>query len=404
MDVAVLGGGLQGCCVAMALADAGARVVLYDRNAELMTRAAVANEGKMHLGYMYAGDPTLSTARTMIRGALAFAPWLGARLGLGVDRLPVSQPAVYVIHRDSQHPMEEVAGHLHAVHRLAQEAAAGRKDAYFGRDLSAPLRAWSRSERDDWYDPSTALAAFDTPELAVQPEALAGLVRARVRATPGVELRLGETVAGVSEEGEQLAVESLGTGGRARERFDHVVNALWDGRLGIDATMGMVPARPWIHRLRYGIILRPAASSRRPPTTTIIHGAFGEVVNHGQGALNLLWYPACLAGTSHELVPPDWPMEPPEPLCAQIAQASYDGLCGVVPALKQIDPGTAEVTVKGGVIVAWGATDIDDRNSELHRRSDIGISTRGRYHSIDPGKLTMIPCFASECAARIIGG
>ncbi len=402
MDVGVLGGGLQGCCVAMALADAGARVVLYDRNAELLTQAAVANEGKMHLGYMYAGDPTLSTARTMIRGALAFAPWLGGRLGLDGADLPVSQPAVYLIHRDSQHPLDGVAAHLHAVHRLAQDATAGRKDAYFGRDLSAPLRAWSQAERDDWYDPSTAVAAFDTPELAVQPEALAGLVRARVRATPGVELRLSETVTAVAEDGGRLAVESLGAGGPTRERFDHVVNALWDGRLGIDASMGLVPARPWIHRLRYGIILRPPASARRPPTTTIIHGAFGEVVNHGEGALNLLWYPACLAGTSHDLVPPDWPMVPPQPRFARIAQASYDGLCSIISGLREIDPWKAEISVKGGVIVAWGATDIDDRNSELHRRSDIGISSRGGYHSIDPGKLTMVPYFASECAARIL--
>lgn len=50
MRVAVLGGGLQGCCIALALADRGVEVTLFDRNDDLLSRTAVANEGKIHLG------------------------------------------------------------------------------------------------------------------------------------------------------------------------------------------------------------------------------------------------------------------------------------------------------------------------------------------------------------------
>ena len=56
----------------------------------------------------------------------------------------------------------------------------------------------------------------------------------------------------------------------------------------------------------------------------------------------------------------------------------------------------------GGVIVAWGRTDIDDPTSELHRRYEIGVTSNGGYHSVDPGKLTMTPYFAGICADRII--
>ena len=63
MRVGVLGGGLQGCCVAIELANRGIDVTIYDKNDTLLSRAAVANEGKIHLGYMYAGDPTLSTPK-----------------------------------------------------------------------------------------------------------------------------------------------------------------------------------------------------------------------------------------------------------------------------------------------------------------------------------------------------
>src|SRR3954454_20159984 len=100
MRVGILGGGLQGCCVALSLAERGIGVTLFDRNDELLSRAAVANEGKIHLGYMYANDPSHSTARMMMQGALAFAPFFSRHLG--VDCFSISRPAVYVVHRDSQ--------------------------------------------------------------------------------------------------------------------------------------------------------------------------------------------------------------------------------------------------------------------------------------------------------------
>jgi len=93
MDVGVLGGGLQGCCVALALAERGAKVTLFDKNNDLLSRAAVANEGKIHLGYMYAGDPTLSTAKMMMAGALAFASFLERYLGRRAQSFSVSNPA-----------------------------------------------------------------------------------------------------------------------------------------------------------------------------------------------------------------------------------------------------------------------------------------------------------------------
>jgi len=74
-----------------------------------------------------------------------------------------------------------------------------------------------------------------------------------------------------------------------------------------------------------------------------------------------------------------------------------------MPRLKPLnDTVLSDARVKGGIIVAWGETDIYDPKSELHRRCDIGITSDRRYHSIDPGKLTMIPYFAQQCAHRIM--
>jgi hypothetical protein len=56
----------------------------------------------------------------------------------------------------------------------------------------------------------------------------------------------------------------------------------------------------------------------------------------------------------------------------------------------------------GGVIFAIGSSDIEDPASRLHHRDQIGIVSSGCYHSIDPGKLTLVPYFADMCADRIM--
>ena len=137
MLVGVLGGGLQGCCTALALADRGIRVTVLDKNNVLLRRAAIANEGKIHLGYMYAGDPTLSTAKAMMAGALSFAPFLERYLGQPAHSFSLSVPATYIVHRDSQHSAEDVCAYLRTVHALINEAAGGREQAYFGKNLRA---------------------------------------------------------------------------------------------------------------------------------------------------------------------------------------------------------------------------------------------------------------------------
>jgi glycine/D-amino acid oxidase-like deaminating enzyme len=402
MRVGILGGGLQGCCVALSLAERGIDVIVFDRNDQLLSRAAVANEGKIHLGYMYANDPSHSTARMMIQGALAFAPFFARHLGLPKDSMTVSRPAAYVVHRDSQRTPDQVSQYLATVHALIREAGEGRGDAYFGRDFSDEPRMWSAAQREAEFDPEVALAAFDTPEVAIDPVALAGAVRDRIGADRRIDIRLRHEIISV-ENGDGLEVELETAGGIVRERFDHVVNALWDGRFAINERRGLRPDRPWLHRLKYGVSFRLPAGANLPPSATFVSGPFGEVVSYSNGLTYLTWYPVCLQGISSDVTPPEWPTYPPEPLRSQLLEGTLRAMARFVPSLRALNPRElADVTVKGGVIVAWGQTDIYDPTSELHRRFEIGVTSTGRFHSVDPGKLTMAPYFADVCAGRIL--
>lgn len=404
MRVAVLGGGLQGCGTALALSQRGVDVTLFDRNSSLLSRTAIANEGKVHLGYMYAADPSFSTARTMMRGALAFGPFLERYLERPMDSFVTSLPASYVVHRDSQHTVAEVAAYLNETHRLIGEAAQGNKNAYFGFDLTAPLEPWSENDRSAAFDPELAAAVFYTPEVALEPVQLAQAVRERVVGDRKIEVRPERFVTGVARAGKGFTVTSEGNDGPSSEPFDQVVNATWEGRLAIDAQMGLEPGRPWLHRLKYGVGFTLPKNVAAPPSATFISGPFGEVVSYADGLTYLTWYPQCIRGFTSDLTPPLWPTHPEEPLHGEILAGTLAAMAEMVPALRQLSvEALPDARVKGGAIFAWGKTDIYDPRSELHNRYDIGVHTTEGYHSIDPGKLTMAPHFAEVCAARIAG-
>jgi hypothetical protein len=402
MRVGILGGGSQGCCAALALAARGVEVILFDKNDVLLSRAAVANEGKIHLGYMYAGDPTLSTAKTMMTGALSFAPFLERYLGQPAQSFSVSVPASYVVHRDSQRSVDDVCAYLKTVHALINEAADGRNEAYFGKDLRAALRPWSAAKREAEFDPAIALAVFCTPEIAINPSVLAQTLRECIAAHPLIKVRCNRTIVRAEEERNRVCILSDGKDGPSRDSFDHVVNALWDGRFGLNETLGFRANRPWLHRLKYGVSFRLPVNVSPPPSATFVLGPFGEVVTYANGLIYLTWYPECLQAISTDVTPPDWPTYPPEPLRSRILERTFSALSGIVTSLRNLDAKSLpEAGVKGGAITAWGKTDIYDPASELHRRYEIGVTSNGRFHSVDPGKLTMVPYFAEICAERI---
>ena len=72
--------------------------------------------------------------------------------------------------------------------------------------------------------------------------------------------------------------------------------------------------------------------------------------------------------------------------------------------LRELTDGMIESSaVAGGIIAAAGETDIDDPNSRLHMRIDVGVCSVDGYHSVDTGKYTLAPMYALEVANRICG-
>jgi hypothetical protein len=389
----------------MELASRGVRVDLYDKNRQCLSQASAQNEGKIHLGYVYANDRSLRTARTMLKGAISFAGLLRRWVGCGIDRIPVSTPFYYVVHAESLLAVDQIEHHLRSSHEIAIDEGRGAEPDYFGADYRVPPEKLSRRECDLLFDRQHMAAAYRTQEMGIDPEALAPLVRARLSDDPGIQCVLNARVSGVAREGNGLTIDFDIDGSRGRERYDHVVNALWDGRLAVDKTFGVSPRASWLFRIKHYLRVRTAGSASGLPSATIILGAFGDIVAYGNGEIYLSWYPAGMRGASRDLSPPAWPFELDRAASDGLRKEIVEGLETIVPSVGRLGSdsiGTADV--RGGIIFAWGKTDIHDPASGLHQRHAIGPQSFGQYHTIDTGKLTMAPLFGKIVADRIRSG
>src|SRR5919199_4415476 len=113
--VAVLGAGIMGSATALHLARLGIAVTLFDRAQAPFRGASRWNEGKIHLGFVYAADPTLRTARVLLPGGLDFKDQVERLTGRSITSAVTTPEEVYLVHRDSVTTPEVTSRYLAAV-------------------------------------------------------------------------------------------------------------------------------------------------------------------------------------------------------------------------------------------------------------------------------------------------
>ena len=404
VKVAILGAGGTGVCAALELAHRGYNVDLYDENAEPLTQASRNNEGKVHLGLVYAKDRSLETAKTMIQGAIHFTACLGRWIDLNsIDPL-VSTPFYYAVHKDTMTDPADLERHYDHCRRLFDEACAATGLSYLGRERRLKVVKVSPAEVAGLVSPDQFLCVYRTSELAVDVRGIADRLSAAVRSSPRIRFSSSASVMSVTRSGaEKLCVAFRNAGAEHCEVYDHVANTLWHGRLEIDSTYGLAPERTWIYRYKMGGWINLPVDEAAIPSLTFVLGPFGDIVNFGSRGLYFSWYPAGMIGTSCDVKPPAWGMELSESKRKSILRDSYQAVRNLCPALQSLEYSDAVVDAVGGVIFAWGATDIDHQASRLHTRHEIGIQSDGNYHTVNTGKYTMVPYLGYQVAERILG-
>jgi len=397
--VLVLGAGLQGVTVALALRRAGWRVEMLDRAPAPMMRTSLRGEGKLHLGYVYGNDAGRATADLMVAGALSFAELIDSLLPRPMEWAPLrSEPFRYAILNDSLVEPAALATHYRWVDDAVEERFA-RGATYAG------LRTFERSRpidpRREGGFAGDVVAAHQTSEIAIDPQ----LLRTHLLSAcddQEVVIRSHTHVHNVARTPNGFAVTASDPNGTTKVYpADAVVNCLWEGRLAIDATLDIHPQRPCLYRLRCAVHGQLPSHAAHNLTTTFALGPFGDVVVRTDGRVYLSWYPIGLAGMSRDLEPPAaWHKIVADPNGLERHHLARETLAALAERIEALRDVRIEA-VTAGIVVAWGEHDIDHPGSELHRRHDIGVHEFDGYLSVDTGKLTTAPLFAAEVAKRL---
>ncbi len=132
MKVAVLGAGFQGVCVALELAKQGIACDLYDQGGVPVTQAGLINEGKIHLGYVYGKDPTLNTARKLMKGALTFHAYLNRWMKCNPGTVKISEQFQYLVHANSILQPQQIEAYFKDLEELYKEVSQETGLSYLG--------------------------------------------------------------------------------------------------------------------------------------------------------------------------------------------------------------------------------------------------------------------------------
>jgi hypothetical protein len=262
-----------------------------------------------------------------------------------------------------------------------------------------------RVDRDELakdYVVDDIMAGFRVPERSVSTIWLADKFVSALEAEPKIELAMGLRINAVEPaDGSMHGPFRITTDGADAGSFDLVINALWEGRLAIDAALGIVPPVPWSHRFRLSLFV----TTREPvavPSTVIAAGPFGDIKQYPNNAFYLSWYPAGLLADGTAIEPPKVPTLD-EKGKQRIVEQVFRGLGETIPSVRWIQEKAETLRLEGGWVYAAGQGSLADPASSLHRRDRTNVVRVGEYISIDTGKYSIAPWLAERIAGEICG-
>ena len=393
---------MAGICTSLELAKRGFAVDLYDRNARPLCEASRVNEGKIHLGFVYAKDTTLNTVRLLQDGAMRFKTRLEAFVP--DTAFQASAPFDYLVADDSLVSVNLIAEHFSKVQDIYnQKLCTSDSHNYLGsrpEQLSLPF---GPPPSPAFFQTGKIVASCATKELAIDPDRLADALEDTAERSKYIQFYPCHEIESVNRSGSSFRVCGTSNSGSWFKSYNQVVNALWNSRLLIDASAGLPLPASWNFRLKLRVLCEPSDEAAFQSSYTMMHGPYGDLVRCADDRLYLSWYPSCMRGWSSELKPPDsWskyyrqrmPRGEMKTIAGEILkQAGRDWM----PALANLKP----IDVLGGIICGSGTLDIDHHQSGLHQRDEAGVYSQGGFHSVNTGKYTLAPYLASEAAHRV---
>lgn len=390
----------MGCCTALMLARKGIDVTLVDAAAEPFQGASRWNEGKIHLGYLYAADRGFRSARHFLSGSLSFRPLVEQLLESSIEPTIGQRSDIFLCHRDSVVDVQSQWAYLQAVDKLVGEHPDAANYLLDSRHCQSSKIA--TKEIGNLTNHEDIIGGFNVPEHSVSTNTIADMFVNALNNEPRINQVMNcrvTSVCSTNSHGHESwkIVDSTGESGN----FDILINALWEGKLAIDKSAGLELPFEWSHRYRRALFIQ-TSKLLDVPSTIITTGAFGDIKNYDGHEFYLSWYPSGLSAYGTGICPPAVPrLDSTER--DQLVSKIFSNLADYLPKVRRIQKYLDTCRLEGGWVFAAGRGELSSPKSTLHRRDEFGISQLGGYFSVDTGKYGSAPWLAKRLADLITG-
>ena len=387
----VLGGGIQGCCIALMLRKHGYDVKIVDKSNDIINRASLNQEGKIHLGFIYGLDASLKTGKKLLLDALYFAPYLEYLLGKKVNWEKLKSTNFnYLVAKDSMLSPDEVETYFQTLQTIYRQYLEDENLTYLGKK---PNTIFKKISLPPQVNPDFFEACFATEEVAIHHKSIKEIIKTKIQ-SENISLCLNQYVTSAKRTTNGFMVETHSEDdGIQHLESDVVFNCLWEGRMILDKQMGMQVEKGYNLRLKYGIIAKPLKSDRRLPSFSVIQGPYGDFVNfHQSKETYFCWYPSSMKGmVIDQSIPTSWDEacdgKIPQTVRQKLVNENFKHFKRLIPTLSDFQV----LSIKAGVIVAKGHHDIHHMDSKLHERNESPITQSDGYFSINTSKYTSAP-------------
>lgn len=365
-----------------------------------MARASTANEGKVHLGYVYAANGEFQTASHLIDDALLFRVILMRCMTPAEFKACLYDTFDYIIPHNSGLSTDEIRTHFARVEQYVRQRKKRLGLDYLGQSETPSFSAGEPPAPN-------SLGCFKTQERGVWPVGLARAVRACVDSHPRITVVRNTRVDRIEPFGEKWRVVFSGPARKPDGPFDIVVNAAWADRRNIDCKSGYPDNEDWFTRLKFGVLLQDASTAFGgvlPRNVTATSGSFGDSVYFPQNdTLYTCWYPVGMCYSTAKLFKDCGLPELGDN--ERFIHGTWAGYATIDPHYSRLDKKrfAGNARLMGDYIMAKGKSDIDDASSELHKRVGLGPRQLDKgYWTVETGKFTSAPRCAAECVERAL--
>ena len=387
----VLGGGIQGCCIALMLRKHDYEVKLVDKSKDIFNRASLNQQAKIHLGFNWGMDTSLKTGKKLMLDALYFAPYLEYLLGEKINWEKLKSINYYcLVAKDSLLSSDEIGTYFQTLQTIYRDYMKNEKLTYLGK---RPKRLFQKTSLPKQVNPDLFQACFATEEAALRTVGVKKIIKEKVQ-SENISLCLNQRVTSAKRTHHGFVVETHSEDeGVQQLESDVVFNCLWEGQMPLDKEMGIQIEKGYNLRFRYGIITKLSPSIQEIPSLMIVQGPYGDFVNYPQSKEAFFsWYSSSLKGMIiDQSMPPSWEEACEGHISNTLRQSLlnefFNHFHRFMPTLTEFE----DSTISGGVIVARGYHDINDPTSKLHERSEFPITQNDGYFSINTAKFTSAP-------------